>query len=322
MYTYNYTSLKGTKRRQSFKIMEVGFRTFNVHLEDNQNSPENSDDSPPSPMFYDTKATSTSSPKRSRRGAHKRVVHVPIKEVEGSRLKGETNAPPADSWAWRKYGQKPIKGSPYPRGYYRCSSSKGCPARKQVERSRTDPTMVMVTYSCEHNHPWPASRSNNNHHHNAPASPPTNSTLTTEPTNSNSDDQMEEEPPMLTRKSKHDHELELELEREAEPEPETEVEQDKKFTSLEVGSCGPFASTSDQYAWFSDLDATSSTMLESPMMARDIVEDSDMAMIFSIRDDEESFFADLDELPECSTVFRRREIEHCGKLAPWCGTTG
>lgn len=60
--------------------------------------------------------------------------------------------PPADSWAWRKYGQKPIKGSPYPRGYYRCSSSKGCPARKQVERSRKDPTVVVITYVCEHNH--------------------------------------------------------------------------------------------------------------------------------------------------------------------------
>uniref|UniRef100_A0ACD5VT62 Uncharacterized protein n=1 Tax=Avena sativa TaxID=4498 RepID=A0ACD5VT62_AVESA len=94
-------------------------------------------------------------PKRSRRSVEKRVVSVPISECgERARINGE-GPPPPDSWAWRKYGQKPIKGSPYPRGYYRCSSSKGCPARKQVERSRTDPTVLLVTYSYDHNHPWP-----------------------------------------------------------------------------------------------------------------------------------------------------------------------
>ena len=44
------------------------------------------------------------------------------------------------------------------RGYYRCSSSKGCSARKQVERSRTDPNMLVITYTSEHNHPWPTQR--------------------------------------------------------------------------------------------------------------------------------------------------------------------
>ncbi|WOG81274.1 hypothetical protein DCAR_0100420 [Daucus carota subsp. sativus] len=65
----------------------------------------------------------------------------------------------SDLWAWRKYGQKPIKGSPYPRSYYRCSSSKGCPARRQVEESCSDPGMYIITYSAEHNHAQPTRRS-------------------------------------------------------------------------------------------------------------------------------------------------------------------
>lgn len=44
------------------------------------------------------------------------------------------------------------------RGYYRCSSSKGCLARKQVERNRSDPDMFIVTYTAEHNHPMPTHR--------------------------------------------------------------------------------------------------------------------------------------------------------------------
>ncbi|CAI9771945.1 unnamed protein product [Fraxinus pennsylvanica] len=64
----------------------------------------------------------------------------------------------ADSWAWRKYGQKPIKGSPYPRNYYRCSTSKDCAARKHVERSLTEPDIFVVSYSGEHTHPRPTQR--------------------------------------------------------------------------------------------------------------------------------------------------------------------
>jgi hypothetical protein len=60
---------------------------------------------------------------------------------------------PSDDYSWRKYGQKPIKGSPHPRGYYKCSSMRNCPARKHVERSLDDSSMLIVTYEGEHSHP-------------------------------------------------------------------------------------------------------------------------------------------------------------------------
>ncbi|KAK9165808.1 hypothetical protein Scep_000999 [Stephania cephalantha] len=82
---------------------------------------------------------------KRRKSRVKRVVRVPAISLKLADI-------PPDDYSWRKYGQKPIKGSPHPRGYYKCSSVRGCPARKHVERALDDPTMLIVTYEGEHNH--------------------------------------------------------------------------------------------------------------------------------------------------------------------------
>ncbi|KAK4271804.1 hypothetical protein QN277_020439 [Acacia crassicarpa] len=61
-----------------------------------------------------------------------------------------------DGYRWRKYGQKAVKNSPYPRSYYRCTTQK-CTVKKRVERSYQDPTTVITTYEGQHNHPVPTS---------------------------------------------------------------------------------------------------------------------------------------------------------------------
>ncbi|KAK6796343.1 hypothetical protein RDI58_004044 [Solanum bulbocastanum] len=112
--------------------------------------------------LMENSALQISSPRNTgikrRKSQAKKVVCIPAAAPAPANSLQGGEVVPSDLWAWRKYGQKPIKGSPYPRGYYRCSSSKGCSARKQVERSRTDPNMLVITYTSEHNHPWPTQR--------------------------------------------------------------------------------------------------------------------------------------------------------------------
>lgn len=283
-------------------VMENKYRSSS-HFTDQDDPQSSSENRPDSPLSGDdSRATATAPSPKRRRSIQKRVVHVPIGDGDGSRTKGEAY-PPSDSWAWRKYGQKPIKGSPYPRGYYRCSSSKGCPARKQVERNRVDPTVLIITYACEHNHPLPTSK----HHHShqvatATTTPTENATASPATTTTSADaDQA------------NDGGDELLVEMNPNPfgdPPQLEFVGDAVMLGVE-------------YSWISDMMSFSTTsLLVGPASACDDVE---MSTNFAMREEDESLFGDLDELPECSLVFRRNQgniVERCNATAPLCGSTG
>lgn len=291
--------------------MENRHRTSSYVTHD-QDDPQSSSENgaPDSPLSGDdSRATATApSPKKSRRSIQKRVVSVPIGDVDVSRSKGEAY-PPSDSWAWRKYGQKPIKGSPYPRGYYRCSSSKGCPARKQVERSRVDPTMLIITYACDHNHALPTTKHHHHHHHNnnnhhqtppptntaspripSPATPP----VSVAPSDSTEDGGEEPSPSSP-----------LHINPFGEP-PHLEFVGD----TLMLGNVGV------EYNWVSDLS------FDTPSLVGPKCDDAEVAT-FPMKEEDESLFGDLDELPECSLVFRRGQgtINTCTTATPICGST-
>ncbi|XP_057980230.1 probable WRKY transcription factor 11 [Malania oleifera] len=93
-----------------------------------------------------TSSSSSQSSRRRKDEAKKRVMNVPAPLI------GNTQIPPDDGFTWRKYGQKEIYGSRFPRGYYRCTHQKlyQCPAKKQVQRLDDDPYTYEVTYRGEH----------------------------------------------------------------------------------------------------------------------------------------------------------------------------
>ncbi|KAK4255670.1 hypothetical protein QN277_008642 [Acacia crassicarpa] len=255
--------------------------------EDSEPLPETGQDSPSS---GDDIYTAAPSPKK-RKGIKKKVVVVPIGDVEGSKSKGETY-PPSDSWAWRKYGQKPIKGSPYPRGYYRCSSSKGCPARKQVERSRVDPTKLIVTYAHDHNHSAPPGKLHSTTSTSSSSSAATSAAVADAndglPTESDSKVESEEN---LTVFASH---------------PDIELDGD---SAVLLGY------HHGQFGWFDDM-ASTTRVLESPIYCGEL---EDVTLMTMREDEDESLFADLGELPECSVVFRRTNIPRssgiqCGEI--------
>ncbi|XP_074569394.1 uncharacterized protein LOC141826039 [Curcuma longa] len=65
---------------------------------------------------------------------------------------GNPDNPPDDGYTWRKYGQKDILNSRFPRSYYRCThkSFYGCEAKKQVQRLNDDASVFKITYRGTH----------------------------------------------------------------------------------------------------------------------------------------------------------------------------
>ncbi|KAI3474029.1 hypothetical protein Pfo_028817 [Paulownia fortunei] len=61
--------------------------------------------------------------------------------------------PSYDGHNWRKYGQKQVKGSEYPRSYYKCTHP-NCPVKKKVEKM-LDGQIAEIVYKGEHNHSKP-----------------------------------------------------------------------------------------------------------------------------------------------------------------------
>lgn len=183
------------------------------------------------------------------------------------------------------------------RAYYRCSSSKGCPARKQVERSQADPDMVLVTYSYDHNHSSAAART---HNRAGAAHKPQNKEEPAPP------------PDLPADQSDHTH-------------------QQGAVQLVTDSRLAPAIEVHDEFRWLYDVvSVTSST---SPS---DVEEADDMLMYGPMffgkaavgtaallpdefgdvlgghegttTSEEDAMFAGLGELPECAMVFRRNGL--------------
>lgn len=81
----------------------------------------------------------------------------PDEPIHTSQNDSRGSAPPSiladDGYNWRKYGQKHVKGSEFPRSYYKCTHP-NCEVKKLFERSH-DGKITEIIYKGTHEHPKP-----------------------------------------------------------------------------------------------------------------------------------------------------------------------
>ncbi|CAL5192484.1 unnamed protein product [Lathyrus oleraceus] len=82
---------------------------------------------------------------KERRGCYKRRKVSQTWEKESEYLV-------EDGHQWRKYGQKTILNTKFPRNYYRCTHKieQGCKATKQVQKIQEDPSLFKTVYYGHH----------------------------------------------------------------------------------------------------------------------------------------------------------------------------
>ncbi|KAI6673153.1 hypothetical protein NL676_001059 [Syzygium grande] len=262
-----------------------------VHDYEEDPDPEQGPDSPSS---GDDAKVNASEPK----SVKKRVVSVPIaSDAEGSKSKGEAY-PPADSWAWRKYGQKPIKGSPYPRTADSKINLVVVVVMWLVDVvSRAIGIWGMNTLPLQGLPRQKASGAKPP----GPHHPPRHLLLRPQP------------PPSSSSSSKNHHHHHHLLRAPAVSDSSTSASASAKdaddpipamFEPDELsGFIGGALLLDPEFDWLADVASTSS-FLQRPVYEGG----ADAAPVHRLRDEEDGedpLFADLGELPECSLVFRR-----------------
>ncbi|XP_006842506.3 WRKY transcription factor 55 isoform X1 [Amborella trichopoda] len=92
------------------------------------------------------RSPATESAKKRKGGRESSILRVCAPRIEGA-----MDTLPEDSFTWRKYGQKEILNSKFPKSYYRCAHrTTGCEAKKYVQRLDNDPQIIEVTYLGRH----------------------------------------------------------------------------------------------------------------------------------------------------------------------------
>ncbi|VFQ58269.1 unnamed protein product [Cuscuta campestris] len=147
----------------------------------NYNNPysESTHPVPPGPAFgTESSSAFTGSPHseedsdRGGDGSRKRKAPRWTQKVQACHESGFEGYPD-DGYIWRKYGQKDILGTRYPRGYFRCTHrhAQGCLATKQVQRSDEDPNIFNITYCRNHTCNQPQTGGAASHHQLPPQNP-------------------------------------------------------------------------------------------------------------------------------------------------------